>query len=47
MKLIGLACLGGIMAGLLWAQICDKKDKSMVLDAFMARQIERAAGEKP
>jgi hypothetical protein len=40
-----LACLGGILAGLLWAQICDKKDKAMVLDAFRAWQIDREAGE--
>jgi hypothetical protein len=38
---LGLACLGGIMTGLLWAQICDKKDKSLVLEAFRAWQIDR------
>jgi hypothetical protein len=38
-----LACLGGILTGLLWAQICDKKDKAMVLEAFRAWQMDREA----
>ena len=38
-----LACLGGIMAGLLWAQICNDKDKAKVLEAFRAWQIDREA----
>jgi len=32
----------GMLTGLLWAQIMDRKDKDMVIEAFRAWEIDRA-----
>lgn len=41
---VAIALFCGMLTGLLWAQIMDRKDKHLVLEAFRAWKIDRAAG---
>jgi hypothetical protein len=36
-----IACVAGIITGLAWAQVFDKKEKTLVLEAFRAWQIDK------
>ncbi len=42
MVVVGSALICGMLTGLAWAQIMDRKDKQLVVEAFRAWKTDRA-----